>query len=55
MVKHWYMSGDKCRHRKRQAIRMFQQHGGLFSIATGREWQSIKRKNSKISQINFKY
>lgn len=40
-------SGDKVSTQNVEAIRMFQQHGGLFSIATGREWQSIKRKIQK--------
>ena len=44
-------SGDKVNIQNVEAIRNFQQHGGLFSIATGREWQSIRRKIQK-SELN---
>ena len=44
-------SGEKVSTQNVEAIRKFQQHGGLFSIATGREWQSIKRKIQK-SELN---
>lgn len=47
-------SGDKIGIENVEAIRKYQQCGGVFSLATGREWQSIKRKILKSKLISIK-
>jgi|SRR5690554_3492251 len=45
-------TGEKISVKNIEAIKKFQKFGGLFSIATGREWPSIRRK-IQTSDLNF--
>jgi len=46
-------TGEDAKQANLDAIRTFQNQGGIFSIATGREWPSIKRKINKWNLKEF--
>lgn len=47
-------TGEEIRIENVKAIKKYQEAGGYFSIATGREWSSIRRKiaSSKLMQLD---